>query len=162
MYCQVKRRSGGAKAGAVDTNAAAGTTTGGTEGEGGDAGKSSAAGAGSTAIVTVKTAAATGTEGRKRGRGPSGPSHHGVRFVTTSVDGVRRSTITEGLVRVSHIDPQGLFANSHPMNRLRVGSIVLTVNGTPVTNGRTALEKVMGSRQLVEVLHCDEKVWRED
>ena len=95
-------------------------------------------------------------------RSSNAPSHHGVRFVTTSVDGVWRGTITEGLVRVSHIDPHGLFANSHPMNRLRVGGIILTVNGTPVTNGRTALEKVMGSRALIEVLHVDERVWRED
>ena len=95
-------------------------------------------------------------------RSSNAPSHHGVRFVTTSVDGVRRGTITEGLVRVSHIDPHGLFANSHPMNRLRVGGIILTVNGTPVTNGRTALEKVMGSRALIEVLHVDERVWRDD
>lgn len=87
---------------------------------------------------------------------------HGIRFVTTSVDGVRRGTVTEGLVRVSHIDPDGLFSTLHPMNRLRMGSIVLTVNGTPVTNGRIALEKVMESRHLIEVLHCDERVWREE
>mmetsp|Transcript_10275 Transcript_10275/g.22234 ORF Transcript_10275/g.22234 Transcript_10275/m.22234 type:complete len:1459 (+) Transcript_10275:437-4813(+) len=157
MYCQVKRRSGGAKVGAVDTNAAAGTS-GGAKGEVGNVAKSSVGNVVSTAL-TVKTST---VGSRNRGRVSSGPSHHGVRFVTTSVDGVRRSTITEGLVRVSHIDPQGLFANSHPLNRLRVGGIVLTVNGAPVTNGREALEKVMGSRQLVEVLHCDERVWRED
>lgn len=87
---------------------------------------------------------------------------HGIRFVTTSVDGVRRGTVTEGLVRVSHIDPNGLFSTLHPMNRLRMGSIVLTVNGTPVTNGRIALEKVMESSHLIEVLHCDERVWREE
>lgn len=87
---------------------------------------------------------------------------HGIRFVTTSVDGVRRGTVTEGLVRVSYIDPNGLFSTLHPMNRLRMGSIVLTVNGTPVTNGRIALEKVMESRHLIEVLHCDERVWREE
>ena len=85
-----------------------------------------------------------------------------IQFVTTSVSGVRRGTISDGLVRISYIDPKGLFANSHPTNRLRVGSIVLTVNGAPVTNGRSALEKVMESRQLVEVLHFDERVWRED
>jgi calcium-dependent protein kinase len=38
----------------------------------------------------------------------------------------------------------------------------MTVNGTPISNGRKALEMVMGSRQLVEVLHCDERVWRDD
>ena len=87
---------------------------------------------------------------------------HGIRFVTTSVDGVRRGTVTEGLVRVSDIDPNGLFATLHPLNRLRRGSIILTVNGTPVTNGRVALEKIMESRLLIEVLHCDERVWREE
>jgi hypothetical protein len=87
---------------------------------------------------------------------------HGVRFVTTSVDGVRRGTVTDGLVRVTHIDPNGLFASLHPLNRLRMGSIVLTVNGSPVTNARVALEKIMESRNLIEVLHCDERVWREE
>ncbi len=108
---------------------------------------------------------------RKLGRDTSKNHHHGkstlamdhgVRFVTTSVDGVRRGTVTEGLVRVSHIDPNGLFSTLHPLNRLRMGSIVLTVNGTPVTNGRIALEKIMESRHLIEVLHCDERVWREE
>jgi hypothetical protein len=80
--------------------------------------------------------------------------------VTTNVDGVKRAS--EGLVRVSAVQEDGLFAKSHPLNRLRVGSIVLTVNGLPVTNGRKALEMVMGSRQLVEVLHVDERAWRED
>ncbi|KAL3779071.1 hypothetical protein HJC23_003389 [Cyclotella cryptica] len=92
-----------------------------------------------------------------------GGGAHGLRFVTTSVDGVKRGNPgTDGLVRVSALDPEGLFAKSHPLNRLRVGSIVMTVNGTPISNGRKALEMVMGSRQLVEVLHCDERVWRED
>jgi len=108
---------------------------------------------------------------RRLGRGASKNHHHGkitqakdhgIRFVTTSVDGVRRGTVTEGLVRVSHIDPNGLFASLHPLNRLRIGSIVLTVNGTPATNGRVALEKIMESRHLIEVLHCDERVWREE
>ena len=104
-------------------------------------------------------------KGNESGAGgmSSGGGAHGLRFVTTSVDGVRRGNpITEGLVRVSRVDSNGLFAKSHPLNRLRVGGIVLTVNGSPVTSGRMALEKVMGSRQLVEVLHCDERVWRED
>ena len=103
---------------------------------------------------------------RRLGRGANNNStqsrDHGVRFVTTSVDGVRRGTVTEGLVRVTHIDPNGLFASLHPLNRLRMGSIVLTVNGSPVTNGRVALEKIMESRHLIEVLHCDERVWREE
>jgi len=87
---------------------------------------------------------------------------HGVRFITTSVDGLRRGNVTNGLVRVTHIDPKGLFATLHPLNRLRMGSIVLTVNGTPVTSGRVALEKIMESSNLIEVLHCDERVWREE
>jgi len=109
---------------------------------------------------------------RRLGRGTSKNHHHrdnsnqardhGIRFVTTNVDGVRRGTVTEGLVRVSHVDPNGLFATLHPLNRLRMGSIILTINGAPVTNGRVALEKVMESRLLIEVLHCDERVWRED
>lgn len=109
---------------------------------------------GSGAAGGGKGAAGAGTGGAE------GLGRHGVRFATTSVDGVRRGTVTEGLVRVSHVDPGGLFAASHPMNRLRTGSVVLTVNGIPVTNGRSALEKIMGSQQLIEVLHCDERAWR--
>ncbi|KAL7533666.1 hypothetical protein ACHAXR_006565, partial [Thalassiosira sp. AJA248-18] len=179
LYCQVKRRSGGSGGGGAggtvpqDSSAATstalvvspGTTASATAGGGsGKAGTAATAGT-STALTTIPATPSNGLKRTSRGVGPHSPCHHGVRFVTTSVDGVRRSgTIhsTDGLVRVSHIDPLGLFANSHPMNRLRVGGIVLTVNGTPVTNGRMALEKVMGSRQLVEVLHCDERVWRED
>lgn len=86
----------------------------------------------------------------------------GVRFVTTSIDGLRRGS-GDGLVRVAHIDPNSEFANSeHTKNRLHVGCIILTVNGVPVTNARSALEKVMDSRQLIEVLHCDERVYRDD
>ncbi|KAL7544599.1 hypothetical protein ACHAWF_007984 [Thalassiosira exigua] len=116
---------------------------------------------------------------------PSTPAAgHGVRFVTTTVDGVRRAAFPRvrggtaaaaatgadadaatqeglGLVRVSRVDPNGLFAGSHPAGRLRVGGIVLAVNGVPVADGRAALGEVMGSRSLVEVLHCDERVWRE-
>ncbi|KAL7453258.1 hypothetical protein ACHAWC_004923 [Mediolabrus comicus] len=109
---------------------------------------------------------------RRLGRGANNNNHHphrnkhardhGIRFATTSVDGVRRGTVTDGLVRVAHIEPDGLFASLHPLNRLRLGSIVLTVNGTPVSNGRVALEKIMESRHLIEVLHCDERVWREE
>jgi len=100
---------------------------------------------------------------RKAGPGDQGAISHGVRFITSSISGIpRRNLVTEGLVRVSHMDSHGLFTNSHPMNRLRVGAIILAVNGEPVTNGRSALEKVMGSRNLVEVLHCDDRVWRED
>lgn len=109
---------------------------------------------------------------RRLGRGANNNNHHqhrnkhtrdhGIRFATTSVDGVRRGTVTDGLVRVAHIEPDGLFASLHPLNRLRLSSIVLTVNGTPVSNGRVALEKIMESRHLIEVLHCDERVWREE
>ncbi|KAL3789575.1 hypothetical protein ACHAWO_009138 [Cyclotella atomus] len=100
---------------------------------------------------------------RKGEAGVGGAMAHGLRFVTTNIDGVKRGyPNSDGLVRVSAVDSNGLFAKSHPLNRLRVGSIVLTVNGEPTTNGRKALEMVMGSKQLVEVLHCDERVWRED
>ena len=102
-------------------------------------------------------------------RGEQGAAGAGLRFVTAGIDGVKRgyTNFTKknkdgGLVRVSALEENGLFAKSHPLNRLRVGSVVLTVNGMPVTNGRKALELVMGSECLVEVLHVDEREWRED
>lgn len=99
----------------------------------------------------------------KAGAVGMGGTAHGLRFVTTNVDGVKRGNPnSDGLVRVSAVDPNGLFSKSHPLNRLRVGSIILTVNGTPTTSGREALEHIMSSKHLVEVLHCDERVWRED
>eukprot|EP00804_Cyclotella_cryptica_P028285 CCRYP_013159-RA/>CCRYP_013159-RA protein AED:0.45 eAED:0.47 QI:0/0/0/1/1/1/3/0/632 len=116
-----------------------------------------------TLITQARGGLALRKEEGRGGRCGRGGGAHGLRFVTTSVDGVKRGNPgTDGLVRVSALDPEGLFAKSHPLNRLRVGSIVMTVNGTPISNGRKALEMVMGSRQLVEVLHCDERVWRED
>ena len=99
---------------------------------------------------------------RTRGSTNNNNNNGGVRFVTTSIDGLRRGT-GDGLVRVAHIDPDSQFANSeHTKNRLHIGCIILTVNGVPVTNARSALEKVMDSRQLIEVLHCDERVYRDD
>jgi len=127
MYCQVKRKIDG--------------------------------GGGDIDAVGEANIATTARTARKRGSVVSitGLFHHGLRFITNSVDG----TVAEnGLVRVSHIDPDGLFGSSQNSN-LRAGCIVLTVNGIPVTNGRAALDKVMSSRNLVEILHCDERVWRD-
>ena len=152
MYCQVKRKNNGVGAegemdDGSDAAASPGTNT-----------MSETAG---RATVVIQPMSGVMGVGNDTGTASSiGRFHPGVRFVTTSVDGVRRGTATEGLVRVSHIDRQGLFASSNHMN-LRVGSIVLTVNGIPVTNGKAALDAVMGSRQLIEVLHCDERVWRD-
>ncbi len=77
------------------------------------------------------------------------------RTQTHSVDGVHWGTLTKGLLRVLHIDSHGLFASSNPMH-ICIGGIVLTVNGTRVTNGRAALDKVMGSHHLIKILHCNE------
>lgn len=128
MYCQVKRKI---------------------DGGGGDI---DVVGEANIATTTSKTA-------RKRGSVVSitGLFQHGLRFITTSIDG---SAAEDGLVRVSHIDPDGLFGSSQNSN-LHTGCIVLTVNGLPVTNGRMTLVKVMSSRNLVEILHCDERVWRD-
>ena len=101
---------------------------------------------------------------RRLGRTSKDDPHqkeHGVRFATTNTGGIRRGG-TDGLVRVTHVDQTGLFASRNPLNRLRIGSIVLTVNGTPVRNDRSALEKIMETEHLIEVLHCDERVWREE
>jgi calcium-dependent protein kinase len=127
MYCQVKRKMDGS-GGDIDAVGESNITT------------------------TTKTA-------RKRGSVVSitGLFQHGLRFITTSVDG---TVAEDGLVRVSHIDPDGLFGSSQNSN-LHTGCIVLTVNGLPVTNGRVTLDKVMSSRNLVEILHCDERVWRD-
>jgi tRNA A-37 threonylcarbamoyl transferase component Bud32 len=151
MYCQVKRKNNGVGAeGKMDDSIVAAASPG---------TNTTTETVGRATVVIQPISGGMGV-GKDTGTANSTPFHPGVRFVTTSVDGVRRGTATEGLVRVSHIDPQGLFASSNHMN-LRVGSIVLTVNGIPVTNGKAALDAVMGSRQLIEVLHCDERVWRD-
>lgn len=68
-----------------------------------------------------------------------------------------------GLVRILYIDPSGPFAKSNPIKRrLRVGGVILAVNGTPVDSARAALKAIMLGQDLTEVLHCDERVWRED
>ena len=155
MYCQVKRRNNGGDAEETIGDGVVAAASTGTHPTSETAGRATV-----SRLSTRPLARVTGV-GQQTGTSTStGPFHPGVRFVTTSVDGVRRGTLTEGLVRVSHIDPHGLFASSNPMN-IRVGGIVLTVNGTPVTNGRAALDKVMGSRHLIEILHCDERVWRD-
>ena len=151
MYCQVKRRGvGGAGVSRVGVEGMVADGNGDTKGI--------------AAAVANLPLCGVGKRGGGRGGGssPGLSGHPGVRFSTTSVDGLRRSD-KSGLVRVSHIDRRGLFAGSHPANRLRVGTIVLTVSGRAVCDGRTALERVMGSESsVVEVLHCDERVWRED
>ncbi|KAL3815792.1 hypothetical protein ACHAXA_001686 [Cyclostephanos tholiformis] len=152
MYCQVKRKNNGCDAEEImgDGVVAAAST-----------GTNTMSETDGRATVVLQPFSGMMGVGKRMGTVNSvRPFHPGVRFVTTSVDGVRRGMATEGLVRVSHIDPDGLFASSSHMN-LRVGGIVLTVNGTPVTNGKAALDAVMGSRQLIEILHCDERFWRD-
>lgn len=128
MYCQVKRKIDGC---------------------GGDV----------DAVGEANIAKTTSMTARKRGSVVSitGLFQHGLRFITTSIDGF---VAEDGLVRVLHIDPDGLFGSSQNSN-LHTGCIVLTVNGSPVTNGRATLDKVMSSRNLVQILHCDERAWRD-
>lgn len=150
MYCQVKRRDSGVGE-AIGDGVVVDESTG-TNSE-------FAGGAIATKQLTPHIAWAT-TDQKRGSVVSSSPFYHGLRFVTTSVDGLRQGTVGEGLVRVSHIDADGLFGSSQNMN-LRVGGIVLTVNGIPVTTWRAALDKIMGSRCLIEILHCDERVWRD-